>query len=270
MTRITDPLLSVSLSQYWLHNKRNQGRTPHSQREQGLTDERTVHFPGAGKKATPYMRGVLVHHVEFRHFLEDPDKTSPWILLPAQEQQACIHLHALTPWGPAFGGVAQSVIVGIGTTQDLGPSVFFRGGKTRMGVLDGNRIPVTVFLRERKGLEFIMTADGGTTVLLSPHRLFLKTYRGTIPVFERNTDNTRDEITAALHPWLIVRRGPDETIGAVGVLSIGIDRPILEAHQVSRCLTLAEIWQEARLRPARRGNVIGPRRVRIREAWSVV
>ncbi len=68
--------------------------------------------------AAAHMGHELVHHVEFRHFVENLDEARSRIALVADEEQARIILHALAPGRPALGGEIHAVIVGIGPPQN--------------------------------------------------------------------------------------------------------------------------------------------------------
>src|ERR1700722_10536930 len=98
--------------------------------------------------------------------------------------------------------------------------------------VDGDeRAPGPVGRVQVEGMELRRLTKRGARQLLATDHLLLLAHRARIPVLDGDVDPTHDEIRPAPHPAWALRTGPHEFLElATG----GIDRPVLEALQISR------------------------------------
>src|SRR5215468_9302655 len=92
---------------------------------------------------------------------------------------------------------------------------------------------------------------------MATERVFLKIERHSLPTCQGNANPPQNDITAAPHPPRAFVPDPDELVQAGCVADREVSAPVLEAHQVPRCLALPWVGKETGLRPADCGGMIG-------------
>jgi hypothetical protein len=66
---------------------------------------------GTGKQSAADVSYELIHHVEFRHPLEDFDESGPRVALVADEEQPGVIFQTLSPRRPALRREVQTIVV---------------------------------------------------------------------------------------------------------------------------------------------------------------